>query len=236
MEVAATSICNAAPLVCGVDVGDSRLTAGIRTKPSNSGTGGAFYSFSQMFVKITKDTQQPSWTQGKDSTFGEFWNVYAANSPFDLHFVECDQEDINAAQRDLEKVMSGEDLGDGGSSSGGADGYYFYSGNHPRACREQSAKNSRMSRAGIIPACAGNRRQDHTGERDLRWSAIAAHRHEHGYAPGARDGNHRDSRLRGRRYLDRVPQAACPLRGVRRQGVELVPRRGNGLGVRSRGW
>lgn len=99
----------------GKDPYGSGMTAEIRAKLSNEGTGGRFYEFANYFVG-----NEPTQTAVGMPGFMEFvqlWGMsywYAANVPDEL---------FRGAATDLVAVINGEDLGGGGSTS---DGYYYF--------------------------------------------------------------------------------------------------------------
>lgn len=116
--VVTDNIYNCALITLGYSPLDTRLTHDVMAKLSNSSTGGAFYTFSQLVQKYYDGTfHYPRW--GNWGTFDVQANVYGKEY---IYWVQYTNAQAASAKEDLEAILNGGNLGGGGGGGSGDDG------------------------------------------------------------------------------------------------------------------
>lgn len=135
---------NAAILALGYDVLDSRLDHDAKAKLSNESTGGAFYTFAQLFNRLYNPSNgqynYPSWggTPGHTSSMWGAFDVWATIYGADyIYWAAYTDAQLASAKEDLDVILDGGSIGggSGGGSGGGQSGDFperpqvFWAGN-----------------------------------------------------------------------------------------------------------
>lgn len=110
--VAAYNYLDAAALICGVE--PSTIGQVERGKLSSEGSGGEFYELAQD-VKEVEAATVPYWADSAYNAFTILWKTGAEDENLNLYTCEVSKEFLASAKDDLQTVLSGGDLGGGGS-------------------------------------------------------------------------------------------------------------------------
>lgn len=123
--VCSNSKYNAALVTLGISVTDSRLTHDVKAKLSNESTGGAFWTFAQLFdaYKQSDGLHYPPWGGLDNRMVDEY--AYLIGDEW-LYFGAYTDAQKASALEDLNAILDGEDIG-GGGSGGDVDGYIGFS-------------------------------------------------------------------------------------------------------------
>ena len=113
---------NGCLMLCGISLGDERLTADAKAKLSNADTGGGFYLLAQRFGQYGSEGNLPDWAKPSldmgsitaNSAIRSCAAMYGADATWWGDYTELERTN---ALNDLLAVLNGEDSGGGPGSA-----------------------------------------------------------------------------------------------------------------------